>query len=256
MEISPHAIVSPDAEIGKDIKIGPFSVIEPDVKIGDGTIIGTNVLIASGSRIGNDCRLFHGAAVGAIPQDLKFHGEYTTAEIGDRTTLRECCTVNRGTEESGKTQVGSDCLLMAYVHIAHDCVIGNNVILANSVNLAGHITIDDYAIIGGLVPIHQFVRIGKHVMIGGGYRTHKDVPPYVLAAGEPMKFNGLNSVGLRRRGFSKEIRTRIKSVYKTLYREKTSFRDALEELNYKDETAPEIIEIYDFFTSDSKRGII
>ncbi|MCP4727552.1 MAG: acyl-ACP--UDP-N-acetylglucosamine O-acyltransferase, partial [bacterium] len=205
---------------------------------------------------GSECNIFHGAAIGAVPQDLKFKGEYSTAEIGNRTTIRECVTVNRGTEETGVTKVGSDCLLMAYVHIAHDCTVGNSVILANSVTLAGHIKIDDYAIIGGLVPIHQFVRVGKHTMVGGGYRLHKDVPPYALAAGEPLKFNGLNSVGLRRRGFSSEIRSRIKSVYKTIYREKLSLTEALDKLNAEQETAPEILEIYNFFTGESHRGII
>lgn len=255
MNIDKHALVDPGAELGKDVKVGPFTIIEPDVIIGDGTVIDSSVVIAKGSRIGKDCRIFPGVVIGTIPQDLKFENEYTTVEIGDNTTIREYCTVNRGTKASGKSLVGSHCLLMAYTHIAHDCVIGDNVILANSVNMAGHVTIEDCAIIGGLVPIHQFVKIGKHSFIGGGFRVDKDVPPYVLAAGQPLSFKGLNTIGLRRSNFSPELRKKIKSAYKTIFLSNMNLSQSLEHLKADEETIPELLEIYRFI-KQSDRGII
>ena len=255
MQIDKYAVVSPDAEIDSDVIIGPFSVIQSDVQIGSGTIIDSNVLIAPGSRSGKNCHIFHGAVIGTIPQDLKFEGEYTTLKIGDYTTIREFCTLNRGTKESGTTIVGSNCLIMSYVHIAHDCVIGNNVILANVVNMAGHVSIDDYVIIGGIVPIHQFVRIGKHSFIGGGFRVDRDVPPYILAAGQPLKYMSLNNVGLRRRNFPRELINKIKSAYKLIYQSNMNTSQALEILKSNEEQIPEIKEIYQFIEK-SNRGII
>lgn len=255
MKIHKYAIVSSDAEIEAEVSVGPFTVVESDVQIGSGTIIDSNVLIAPGSRIGKNCHIFHGAVIGTIPQDLKFEGEYTTLKIGDHTTIREYCTINRGTKESGTTIVGSNCLLMAYVHIAHDCVIGSNVILANAVNMAGHVSIDDYATVGGIVPIHQFVRIGKHSFIGGGFRVDKDVPPYILAAGQPLKYMNLNIVGLRRRNFPRELINKIKSVYKLIYQSNMNTSQALELLKNEQEQIPELKEIYQFIEK-SDRGII
>lgn len=255
MNIDKHAIVSPEAEIDDNVTVGPFSVIESDVHIGAGTTIGSNALIAAGSRIGKNCNVFHGVVIGTIPQDLKFEGEYSTCQIGDRTVIREYCTINRGTKESDTTTVGPNCLIMAYVHIAHDCVIGDSVILANAVNMAGHVSIDDFAIIGGVVPIHQFVRIGKHSFIGGGFRVDKDVPPYILAAGQPLKYVGLNSVGLRRRKFSREQLRKIKSAYKAIYFSDKNTSQALEYLKKNEEQTSELEEIY-HFVKNSDRGII
>lgn len=255
MLVDPRAVVSPEAEIAEDVKIGAFSIIEPDVKIGPGTEIASNVVIASGSRIGKDNRFFHGAVIGTVPQDLKFAGERTTVEIGDNNTFREYCTVNRGTSETGRTKIGSGCLIMTYVHIAHDCVLGDNIILSNAVNMAGHVDIDDNAIIGGMSPIHQFVHIGKYAFIGGGEKVRKDVPPYIKAAGDPLSYKGINSVGLRRHGFEQETRSEIKEVYQTIFRKNMNITQALDSLKHEEETRPEIREIYRFI-ENSKRGLI
>ncbi|MFC1477421.1 acyl-ACP--UDP-N-acetylglucosamine O-acyltransferase [candidate division KSB1 bacterium] len=255
MRIDERAVIHPEASLADDIHVGPFSIIEQDVIIESGTKIESNVVIASGSRIGQNCRIFPGAVIGTIPQDLKFEGELTTVHIGNNTTVREYCTINRGTKESGKTVVGDDCLLMAYVHVAHDCVLGDHVILANAVNMAGHVSIDDWVIIGGLVPIHQFVRIGTHAFIGGGFRVDKDVPPYVMAAGQPLEYKGLNSIGLRRRNFSPALREKIKSVYRTIYRQGLNKSQALEQLGAEAEEVPEIQEIYRFIKG-SERGLM
>jgi len=201
MKNSDLNVISPEAKIGKDVEIGPFSMIYGNVSIGDNTWIGPNVTIMDGARIGSNCRIFPGAVISGIPQDLKFQGEITTAEIGDNTTIRECVTVNRGTKSKGKTIVGSNCLLQSYVHIAHDCVVGNNCILSGYVGLGGEVVIEDWAVIGGGSLVHQFVRIGRHVMLQGGCRLVKDVPPYVMAGRDPVAFAGLNLVGLKRRNF-------------------------------------------------------
>src|SRR3954465_7924722 len=209
--------IHPGASIGRNVSIDPFTMIHDNVEIGDGTWIGSNVTIFPGARIGKNCKIFPGAVISAVPQDLKFSGEDTTVEIGDETTIREFVTINRGTKALGKTVVGSNNLLMAYVHIAHDCVIGNHCILANGVTLAGHIVIDDFAIIGGLSAVHQFVHVGSHVMISGGSLIRKDVPPFVKAAHDPLSYVGINSVGLRRRGFSQEKITDIQDIYRLLF---------------------------------------
>lgn len=211
------AYIHPDAKIGANVTIEPFSTIYGNVEIGDGSWIGPNTTIMDGARIGKNCRIFPGAVISAVPQDLKFTGEDTTVEIGDNTTIRECVTVNRGTKDRFKTVIGSNCLIMAYAHIAHDCLLGNNIILANCVNLAGHVTVEDYAILEGLVAVQQFVRIGAHSFITGGSLVRKNVPPFVKAAREPLSYVGINSVGLRRRGFSNDIIHQIEDIYRTIY---------------------------------------
>ena len=205
-----------NATIGKGTVIEPFATIQEDVVLGENCWVGPYVTIMDGTRIGNNVKIFPGAVVGAPPQDLKYAGEPTTLEIGDGTIVREFCTLNRGTKASMTTKIGKNCLLMAYVHVAHDCFIGDNVILANNVNLAGHIDIDDYAILGGLTAVHQFVKIGKHVMIGGGSLVMKDVPHFVKAARDPLSYEGVNSVGLKRRGFTVEQINRIHDIYRYL----------------------------------------
>ena len=226
-KIHPTAILSAKAKLGVNIEIGPFTIIEDDVEIGDGTKIGPNVGIYNGARIGKNVKIFQGASVSNFPQDLKFAGEQTFFFVGDNTTIREFVTLHKGTTATGKSAVGSNCLLMAYVHVAHDCQIGNNCILANSVQIGGHVHIDDYVIIGGSTPVHQFTKIGMHAMIGGGFRTTVDIPPYVLAGGEPLRYSGLNVVGLRRRGFSNEDIAILKNAYSIIFGKELNFADAL-----------------------------
>jgi UDP-N-acetylglucosamine acyltransferase len=253
--IQPLAYIHPGAKIGSNVSIDPFVTIHKDVEIGDGTWIGSNVTIMDGARIGKNCRIFPGAVISAIPQDLKYDGETTTTLIGDNTIIRECVTINKGTKALGKTVVGNNCLLMAYVHVAHDCVVGNNCILANGVTLAGHIVVDDFAIIGGLTAIHQFVHIGGHVMISGGSLIRKDVPPYTKAAREPLTYMGINSVGLRRRGFDSEKIVEIQEIYRTLYLKKYNHSKALLMLETEFTPSKERDEIIDF-VRNSSRGIM
>ncbi|MDB5253006.1 MAG: lpxA [Flaviaesturariibacter sp.] len=253
--ISPLAQIHPDAKIGKDVTIDAFSVIYGDVEIGDGTHIMPQVTIFSGSRIGKQCQVFPGAVIGAVPQDLKFVGEETTVEIGDRTTIRECVTIHRGTKDRYKTKIGSDCLLMAYVHVAHDCTIGNHVILANAVQLAGHVTIDDYARLGGHSGVHQFIHIGAHTYVGAQILIRKDIPPYVKAARDPLSFIGVNSVGLTRSGYTKETIDQISAIYHILFVEKHPISRAVELIrtNLADsDVRKEILA----FIENSKTGII
>ncbi len=249
------ARISPKAEIGEGVSVGPFTIIESDVRIEAGTRIASNVLVGSGSRIGKRCNIHHGAVIGAIPQDLKFAGEQTELVIGDETTVREFATLHRGTKDRWKTSIGSRCLIMAYVHIAHDCLIGDNVVLANAVNMGGHVTIEDFAIVGGMVPIHQFVRIGKHSMIGGGYRVSKDVPPFVLAGREPLRFEGLNIVGLRRRKFSPESISNIEQAYRYIYDSSYNVSQAIEKIKSEMVQTEEVKCIVEFIEK-SERGII
>ena len=255
VNIHPTAIVNKKAELAENVTVGPFTIIEEDVIIDEGTEIASNVLIANGTRIGKKCKVFNGAVLGTVPQDLKFENEKTTLEIGDNTIIREFCTLNRGTKDKLKTVIGSNCLLMMYVHIAHDCVIGNNVILANAVNMAGHIVIEDFVGIGGMDPIHQFVRIGCHSFVGGGLRIDKDVPPYILAAGIPLTYAGLNVVGLTRRGFPKEILSQLRRAYKIIYRSKLNISQAVTRIKEEIEIIPEIKHIIDFIEG-TERGII
>jgi UDP-N-acetylglucosamine acyltransferase len=215
--ISNLASISSDSTIGLDVKIGPFTTIHDDVKIGARSIIHSNVSLYPGTRIGEDCEIFPGAVIGVIPQDLKFDGEYTTVEIGNNTTIRECVTIHRGTKDRLATRIGNNCLLMTYVHVAHDCQIGNNVILASYVGLSGHVIIDDFAILEGTVVAQQFVHIGAHAFVGGASLIRKDVPPFIKAAREPLTYAGVNSVGIRRRGFTDEQVREIEDIYRILY---------------------------------------
>jgi len=251
----PLAYVHPEAKIASNVVIEPFVNIEKDVEIGEGTWIGSNVTIMEGARIGKNCRIFPGAVIAAIPQDLKFDGEKTTVIIGDNVTIREFVTVNRGTKASWETVVGNNSLLMAYVHIAHDCKLGNNVILANACNLAGHIEIDDFAIIGGMSAIHQFVHIGKHTMVSGGSMVTKDVPPFAKAGREPVSFVGVNSIGLRRRGFSNDRINFIHEVYRMLYMKGRNVSQATSYIEAEVPINPDRDEILSFI-QNSQRGIM
>lgn len=255
INIHPTAIVDAASEIGDGVSIGPYTVIQDDVIIGDDCQIGSHVLIHSGTRLGKNCRVFKGAVLATDPQDLKYAGEKTTLEISDNTTVREFCTLNRGSSHRKRTVIGSKTLLMAYVHVAHDCIIGNNVILANAINMAGHVTIEDFVSVGGMTPMHQFVRIGQHAFIGGGLRVSKDVPPYILAAGEPLTYAGINRIGLSRRGFSTETMLQLRRAYKLIYRSNLNTTQAINQIEETMEKTPEIQKILDFIKS-SERGII
>ncbi len=226
----PLAYIHPAAKIDPSVVIDPFVTIEENVEIGEGTRIGSNVTIMSGARIGKNCRIFPGAVVSAVPQDLKFRGEDTVAIIGDNTTLRECVTINRGTAARGRTVVGSNCLIMAYCHVAHDCIVGDNVVMSNATQLAGEVQVDNYAVIGGGALVHQFCHIGPHVMLQGGALVNKDIPPYVKAAREPISFAGVNSIGLRRRGFSSDTIREIQEIYRYLYLSGLNNSDAVERI--------------------------
>lgn len=253
--IDPRSAVSPKAQLGDGVIVGPFAVIEDDVVIGDGTTVGANTVVYSGARIGKECKIFNGASIAGSPQDLKFKGETTYLEVGDRTVIREFVTLNRATAESGVTRIGSDCLFMAYTHVAHDCQLGNHVILANCVALGGHVSVGDYAIIGGLTPIHQFVRIGEHAMIGGGFRATKDVPPFILAGQEPLVFERVNILGLRRRGFSNKTIDLLDHAFRLLYKSNLNTSQAVERIRSEVDLIPEVQSLLDFI-ANSKRGII
>lgn len=251
----PLAYIHPDAKIAPNVVIDPFVTIDKNVIIEEGTRIGSNATILEGTRIGKNCNIFPGAVIGAIPQDLKFVGEETTVEIGDNTTIREFVTINRGTKAKGKTVIGSNCLLMAYVHVAHDCVIGDHVILVNSVQVAGEVVINDWAIIGGLSAIHQFVHVGAHVMISGGSLVSKDVPPYVKAGRERLSYAGVNSIGLRRRNFTNEQIRDIQDCYRVMFQSRLNTTDALSHIEAELPASKERDEII-LFVKNSKRGII
>lgn len=251
----PLAYVHPQAKIARNVVIEPFVTIHKNVEVGEGSWIGSNVTIMEGAKIGKNCKIFPGAVISAIPQDLKFEGEETTVEIGNNTTIREFVTINRGTKESNMTKIGDNCLLMAYVHIAHDCFIGNNCILANAANLAGHITMDDFAILGGLSAVHQFVNIGAHVMISGGSLVRKDVPPYTKAARDPLSFVGVNSIGMRRRGFGSEKINEIQEVYRVIYLKNLNVSQALTYIETEMPATPERDEVLSF-VNKSRRGIM
>ena len=251
----PLAYVHPEAKVADNVVIEPFVSIDKDVVIGEGTRIGSNATILPGTRIGKNCRIFPGAVIGAIPQDLKFKGEYTTIEIGDNTTIREFVTVNRGTAARGKTIVGNNCLIMAYVHIAHDCFVGNNVILTNSTQLAGEVVVDDWAIVGGMSAVHQFCHIGSHVMISGGSLVRKDVPPFIKAGREPLSYVGINSIGLRRRNYNNDKIREVQDIYRYIYQKGLNTAQAIEIIEAEMPATPERDEIL-LFVKDSKRGII
>ena len=251
----PLAFIHTDSKIARNVVIEPFVTIEKDVEIGSGTWIGSNVTIMEGARIGKNCRIFPGSVISAIPQDLKFEGEKSLTIIGDDCTIRECATINRGTSASGKTIVGNNCLIMAYAHIAHDCVIGDNCAIGNSVALGGRVTIRDYAIIGGLSAIHQFVSVGKHAMVSGGSLVRKDVPPYIKAAREPLSFVGINSIGLRRRGFSDDKIKEIQAIFRILFQNNNNNTQALLKIETEINASPERDEIISF-VQNSGRGIM
>lgn len=251
----PTTNIHPDARIGHNVHVSPFVTIEGDVEIGDNTWIGPNACILDGSRIGENCKIFPGAIVGAVPQDLKFNGEHSIVEIGNNVTIREYVTINRGTKANWTTTIKDNCLLMAYVHVAHDCWLEENVILANNVNLAGHIKVEKFAILGGLSAVHQFVHIGEHSMIGGGSLVRKDIPPYLKAAREPISYAGINSIGLKRRGFSVESIKSIHDSYRFLFVKGYNVSQALELIEKNVNPTPERNNIIAFVKS-SERGIM
>jgi len=251
----PLAYIHPGAKIATNVVVEPFTTIHNNVKIGSGTWVGSNVTIMEGARIGKNCRIFPGAVISAIPQDLKFDGEDSLAIIGDNTTIRECVTVNRGTKALGKTQIGNDCLIMATSHIAHDCIIGDNCILANGSVIAGHVTVGNHAILSGLVAVHQFIHIGEHAMVSGGSLVRKDVPPYAKAGKEPISYIGINSIGLRRRGFSTEKIREIQNIYRILYQNNYNTSQALGKIEAEMEATSERDQII-LFIKNSQRGIM
>lgn len=249
------AQIHPDAKIGEGVEIGPFTTIYGDVVIGEGTWIGPNVTIMDGARIGKNCRIFSGAVISAIPQDLKFAGEKTTVEIGDNTTIRECCTLNRGTKDRMTTKVGSNCLLMAYVHLAHDAFVGDNCVIANSANIAGHVTIGNWVVVEGVVAVQQFIEIGDHAFIAGGSLVRKNVPPFIKVAREPLSFIGVNSIGLRRRGYTDEQVSRLEDIYRALFVHNNSLAAGVKQIV---ETLPESEEkqIVLAFIQRSEKGVV
>lgn len=253
--ISDKAYIHPDAKIGKDVIIEPFAFIDQNTEVGDGTHIMSGANIRSGSRVGSYCRIFPGAVIGGIPQDLKFKGEDSLAIVGNHTMVRECVTVNRGTASKGYTIVGEHCLLMAYSHVAHDCVLSDYVILGNATQLAGEVEVEHHAILSGGTLVHQFTRIGAHVMIQGGTRLGKDIPPYIIAGREPVCYSGVNLVGLRRSGYSNEKINEIQEIYRTVYQAGFNFTDATKKIEQDFEETPEMRLIVDFI-KNSPRGIV
>ncbi len=250
------ALVDRSAELAAGVEIGPFAIVGPGVKIGANTHVGPRVLIARDTAVGKDCRIENAAVLGTDSQDFKYQGETTFLEVGDRTVIREFATLHRGTGDAGKTIVGSDCYLMAYSHVAHDCELGSHVVVSNATNMAGHVTIEDWAFVSGLVAIHQFVRIGAHAFVGGGSRIPKDVPPYCQVVGNPSpKLYGLNSVGLERRGFSHEVRRRLRRAYRILFQSNLNLSQAIAQVE-ADSTLlnPEVGYFIDFIRK-SKRGV-
>ena len=251
----PHANVHPDAQIGNNVTIEPFATVQKDVVIGDDCWIGPNAIIWDGSRLGKNVKIFPGASISSIPQDLKFAGEQTQTIIGDNTVVREAVTISRGTTDKFKTVIGNNCLLMAYVHVAHDCLVGNNCILVNTVQVAGHVTIDDWAIIGGASALHQFVKVGAHVMLSGGSLVRKDVPPFTKAAREPLTYAGINTVGLRRRGFASEKISEIQEIYRYIFLKGLNNSKALDIVEKEVPASPEKDYIVEFIRT-SERGIM
>lgn len=249
------AYVHPDAKIADNVTIEPFAYVAADVEIGEGTWIGPNTTIYDGARIGKNCRIFNGASVSAVPQDLKYKGEATLTRIGNNTVIREGVTLNKGTTANNETSIGENCLIMAYVHVAHDCIIGDNCIIVNNVQLAGHITIDDWAMIGGTSAIQQFVRIGAHSFVTGGALVRKDVPPFTKAAREPLSYCGINSIGLRRRGFTNEQINDVADIYRTLYLRGYNTNQALDKIELEHNPSRERDEIVNFIRSSTK-GIL
>lgn len=255
MQHSNLSCIHPDAKIGENVVIGPFVYIEADVEIGDGTVIDSGANILSGSRIGKNCHIHSGAVIGGDPQDLKFKGEKTYAIIGDNTTIREFATINRGTASKGKTVIGNNCLIMAYCHVAHDCILHDNIIMSNACQIAGEVEIDDFAVIGGGTLVHQFTHIGRHIMLQGGSHVNKDIPPYAMVGREPITYIGINVVGLRRRGFTAEQLGRIQETYRYIYFSDLNNSDALQRIEQETQDSPERQIIVDFIRQ-STRGIV
>lgn len=253
--ISDLAYVHPDARLADNVTVDPFAYISENVEIGEGTWIAPHSTILPGARIGKNCKIFPSAVISGIPQDLKFRGEDTTAEIGDGTIIREAATVNRGTAASGRTIIGKDCLIMAYTHIGHDCMLGNNIILGNGTGLAGEVRIDDWAIISGGTLVHQFSRVGGHVMVGGGSKIRTDVPPFIKADRDPLSYMGINVVGLTRRGFEKERIDKIHNIYRIIYQNGLNISQALEYIEKEIASSPDRDYILEFIRK-SERGII
>lgn len=255
MNISPHALVHPKAQLGSDVHIEAFARVEADVKIGNNTWIGAQASILSGTNIGNGVKIFQGAVVGGDPQDLKYKGEVTTLEIGNHVTIREYCTINRGTAASNSTIIKDHALIMAYSHIAHDCYLEEHVIIANACNLAGHVTIGPFAIIGGMTAIQQFVRVGEHAFVGGGTLVRKDIPPYIRVAREPLSYIGINSIGLKRRGFEQARIKLIQDIYRILFVRHDNLRIAIDHMKEEIPDCPEKEDILEFL-AQSELGVI
>ncbi|GAB3168309.1 acyl-ACP--UDP-N-acetylglucosamine O-acyltransferase [Telluribacter humicola] len=253
--IQPLAYIHPEAKIARNVVVEPFAMIHKDVEIDEGTWVGSHAVINEGARIGKNCRIFPGAVVSAIPQDLKYNDEYTLTFVGDNTTIREYATISRGTEQHWKTEVGSNCLIMAYAHIAHDCVVGSNCIIGNNVQMAGHVHVGDWAIVSAISAIHQFVKIGTHAFISGGSLVRKDIPPFTKAAREPISYAGINSVGLRRRGYTNERITDIQNVYRYIYMKGLNNAEALNLIELELPASDERDEIVNFIRT-SERGIM
>src|SRR5690242_4601543 len=251
----PQANVHPEAKIGNNVIIEPFATVQKDVVIDDGSWIGPGAIIWDGARLGKNVKIYPGASVSSVPQDLKFAGEKTETFIGDNTVIREAVTISRGTTDKFKTVIGKNCLLMAYVHVAHDCIIGNNCVLVNTVQVAGHVTIDDWAIVGGASALHQFVKVGAHVMLSGGSLVRKDVPPFTKAAREPLAYAGVNTIGLRRRGFSSEKIAEIQEIYRYMFLKGLNNSKAIDQVENEVPASAERDYIVEFIRT-SERGII
>ena len=255
INIDKTSIINSKANIADNVTIGAFCIIEDNVSIDEGTVIKPYVQIKSNTSIGKNNTIYQGSILGEVPQDLKYNGEKTKLIIGDNNTIREYCTLNIGTDHLNKTEIGSNCLLMAYVHVAHDCIVEDKVILANGVQLGGHVEIKYHATVGGMTPVHQFCKVGKHSFVGGGRVALQDVPPYILATGEPLKYSGINSIGLRRRNFDLNTRNIIKKVYKYIYRSKLNTNDAIKTIKDNLDKTKEVDTIIQFI-ENSERGII
>ena len=249
------SVISKKAKIGSNVSIGPYCIIEDNVVIGNNTQIDSHTIIKKYTEIGKNCNIFSHCVIGEIPQDKKYSGEKSKLIIGDNNTIREFCTLNRGTEESGSTKIGNNCLFMAYVHVAHDCILKNDIILANGVQLGGHVTIDNYGIVGGMTPVHQFCKIGMHSFVGGGLRVVQDIPPYIIANGEPLKFSGINILGLKRRKFSSDERDDIKKAYRLIYNSNYNISQAVKKIKNSFNMNDSIKDILEFINS-STRGLI
>ena len=253
-QIHPTAIIAPDAKLGVGVEIGPYAIVGEGCELGDGCVIAPRATLEKNVRLGAGVKVGVGSVLGGDPQDLKFRGEYTTVEVGDNTTIREYATVNRGTAQSFKTTVGKNCFLMSYVHLAHDCHVGDGVIISNATQLAGHVTVEDRAIISGVSAVHQFVRIGKYSFVGGCSRVSQDVPPFIKAVGNPIKLYGLNSVGLERNGFPEDVRRELKRAYRLLFKSELNLRQAVERARAELQMMPEVQDFLAFIEA-SQRGV-